>query len=244
MARNIIRPNDYLLRTAALASSFPVTFSAWYNEDNIGNGSLMSMSKEIDNTHYMSLVYVQGVDLRLQAIDGASQAVANTTAAPTANVWEHGCGVLAAQNDFRVYLNGGNKGTSSTDIGGFPSGMVNTTLGVLKRSALVNQYDGQLAESAIWSAALTDAEVAMLALGYSPLFVRPQSLISYWSLIGRTNPEIDLVGGYDMTLVSAPPTVAHVPVIYPVTPPTFAPPPLRGPRHGVSVYTLGGLVSV
>jgi hypothetical protein len=56
----------------------------------------------------------------------------------------------------------------------------------------------------------------MLAAGFSPLFVRPQSLVAYWPLI-RDNDN-DIVGGYDMTAYNTPTVAAHPPVIYPVSP--------------------------
>jgi hypothetical protein len=40
----------------------------------------------------------------------------------------------------------------------------------------------------------------LLSLGYSPLFVRPQSLVAYWPLIGRNSPELELIGGQGGTL--------------------------------------------
>ena len=81
-----------------------------------------------------------------------------------------------------------------------------------------NSMDGYMAEAAVWNVALTSAEVSVLSKGYSPLLVRPQSIVSYWPLIGRTSPEIDLVGGYGMTLVNAPTTAAHPRIIYPTSP--------------------------
>ena len=60
--------------------------------------------------------------------------------------------------------------------------------------------------------ALTDAEAAILAAGYSPLFVRPQSIRAYWPLIRGS---ADRVGGFALTEHNAPTVEDQSPVIYP-----------------------------
>lgn len=60
------------------------------------------------------------------------------------------------------------------------------------------------AEWAFWDVKLTLAECEILADGYSPLFVQPQSLISYLPLFGNASPEIDIVGGHNGTLTGSP----------------------------------------
>jgi hypothetical protein len=76
---------------------------------------------------------------------------------------------------------------------------------------------GSIAEAAIWNVALTDAKVAILAAGFSPLFVDPQSLVAYWPLVRDTDD--DVVGGYDMTAYNTPTVASHPPkIFYPVSP--------------------------
>jgi hypothetical protein len=45
--------------------------------------------------------------------------------------------------------------------------------------------------------------------------VRPASLVYYVPLIGRHSPEIDIVGGIDMTVSGTPAASAHPRVFYP-----------------------------
>lgn len=42
--------------------------------------------------------------------------------------------------------------------------------------------EGDISEVGYWNVALTDADVAVLAKGVSPLLVRPEGLVAYWSL--------------------------------------------------------------
>jgi hypothetical protein len=75
--------------------------------------------------------------------------------------------------------------------------------------------NGRLAECAIWNVALTAAEIASLVKAFSPLLIRPASLVAYWPLIGRHDPEICPKGGFDMTLTNTPTTAAHPRIIMP-----------------------------
>jgi hypothetical protein len=74
---------------------------------------------------------------------------------------------------------------------------------------------GNIAHPAIWNVALTDAEVAMLASGLSPLRVRPQSLIFYLPTLGRDSPEIDIIGAQTFTVHGATASSNEPPFIWP-----------------------------
>lgn len=66
-----------------------------------------------------------------------------------------------------------------------------------------NYFTGQLAHCTVWAAALTDAEVEVLAAGLLPTRVRSASLTAYWSLSGKDSPETDIVGRNDLTVTNA-----------------------------------------
>jgi len=69
---------------------------------------------------------------------------------------------------------------------------------------------GTIAEPAIWNVALTDAEIASLAAGFTPDQIRPQSLQFYAPLVRNL---IDVRGGRTITNVGSA-TVATHPRIY------------------------------
>ena len=74
-------------------------------------------------------------------------------------------------------------------------------------------FTGNLAEIAMWSVTLTDAEIAALATGVRPNRVRPAAVVGYWPLWGVSSPEPDVSGnGYTLTLVGSPPQANHAPV--------------------------------
>lgn len=75
-------------------------------------------------------------------------------------------------------------------------------------------FVGRLAEVAVWSTYLTDAEQAALAKGVCPKLVSPQSLVFYCPLIGRNSPETDFKGGLTGT-VTGTSTETHPRIYYP-----------------------------
>jgi hypothetical protein len=146
-----------------------------------------------------------------QTYDGTTNALATGATLVTAGVWQHVAATYASASSRSVYLNGANKVTNTATA--TPTNVVETDIGALwNASAPLLFFDGSLAEIATWSVALTDTDVAVLALGVSPLFVRPDALISYWPLYGSYSPEIDLVGRADLTVTGA--SVSMHPLVY------------------------------
>jgi Concanavalin A-like lectin/glucanases superfamily len=134
---------------------------------------------------------------------GGTSAV-STISHSQANVWEHAAAVFGSNTSRAAYLNGGNKGTAT--LSATPAGLNELFIG----NDIFNDYhDGAIADAAIWAAALDDYEIAALALGVSPLLIRPSALVAYWPLVGVTSPEIDLIGRRELTVTGA--TIAPQP---------------------------------
>jgi hypothetical protein len=193
--------SQYLERTSAVVTAAPLTMSCWFNTATAASQMLMTLSSNNGsgfNEFDMSLSSALAVNAG--TVDGVSTSQANSTTNGTSGAWNHACAVYAAANSRAAYVNGGSKGTETTSR--TPSSLIRTGIG--RRVGLNNTYmNGLIAEAAIWDVALTDAEVAVLAARACPLLVRPGNLVSYWPLIGRFSPEIDLVGGLDLTVTGA-----------------------------------------
>ena len=88
---------------------------------------------------------------------------------------------------------------------------------------------------AFWAATLTDAEVASLAAGYSPLFIRRDALKAYWSLVRReavgSDQWRDWMNHYHFNEVNGSATGVHPPGI--IDP--------EGIIMGVPITTVGNL---
>jgi hypothetical protein len=147
--------------------------------------------------------------------------------------WNTLGGVLDyANDDLYVYLNGTLE--SSLNVGWGVSNYTHSTstrdddtFGVFDGDGFIHPADGNLAEVALWTTALGQADFDTYNLGYSPLFIKRESLLGYWHLFGRSSPESERINGLAGTVTGAT-WAAHPRVIYPskqriVTPETSSP---------------------
>ena len=207
--------SEYCYRDGAPATAAPLTMACWFYSDDITILQIPMYlgDKDQDNVHFFELQLagnVAGDPVRASASD-AGNSTAASSAGYSANTWHHACAVFAAADSRSAYIDGGNKGSNA--VARTPAGIDRVAIGARADSAPGSYMSGRVAEPAIWNVALTDTEVASLAAGYSPLFIRPQNLVAYWSLI--RDEDQDRVGGYDLTAVNAPSIASHVPIRYP-----------------------------
>ena len=182
-----------------------------------------------------------GDPLYLEARAGGTSSYARTTTGYSINTWHHSCAVVASATDRRVFIDGGSKDTETVTRN--PT-ITTTAIGVnLHGGTAYNGMVGAMAEAAIWDVALTDAEVAIVASGISPLLMRPNDLVAYWPIIGRTSPEIDIFGGYDMSITGGSMAAApHPRIAYPSHKTYQIPPYIVNPIVNVNTLVLNGVV--
>ena len=184
MARSFANASsEYLRVSSAVVTATPLTLACWFNVNNVtAEHTLISICDDATNTNMFALNAsgVQAGDpVRAYATTGVG-AFAVTTTGYTASTWHHAAGVFTSSTDRAAFIDGGSKGTATDDL--TPTGLDRTAIAVLDRLSPASYVDGEIAEAAIWDAALTDGEVASLAAGYSPLLIRPTSLKAYWPL--------------------------------------------------------------
>ena len=196
------------LEHGADIQSRPVTVVGWFKSDDVtGVYNLLKMVDTSDTTHYRQCRVLGSIaGDPIGAIESAgSGAEARTTTGYSAGTWHHFIAIFQAQNDRRIYIDGGSTATQTSFKS--PGGIDNVILG----DGLV-----ALAECAMYSNFVpTSGELAALAGGYAPTCVRPDRLVAYWPLFGKTDPEIDVIGGYAMTAVGTPTATPHPRIIYP-----------------------------
>ena len=145
-----------------------------------------------------------------QANASSSPGAATTTAADSTGVWHHACAVFASSTSRSIYLDGTNKITNTTSITPSSGSITGTRIG----DSDADCFDGDLAEVAIWNAALSDAEVASLfvsnGVGVYPTDVKVANLVAYWPVLGSSSPEPDDVGSNDLTLFNSPASSTHL----------------------------------
>lgn len=216
--------SEYLEINQAVLSGTPLAMTCRFNSNDEGalTQSLMGIFHTDSNSEILYLG-IQGSyfeidhEVRVAVSASASWGIAKSTAKYTINTWHHICGLFVSSTDRRVLLDGGNKGTNTTNL--TPAGLDITTIGVIKRLAISCYMSGQVAEAAIWDlsnwpgATASDKAdnferiIPSLAKGFSPLFY-PLGLIAYWPLVRGIN---DKVGGFNMiasgTVVSPHPRI-------------------------------------
>lgn len=148
---------------------------------------------------------------------GSTVRIESATAAAKANQWQHVFWSFVAANStgLQLWIDGAEDANSPADVSTLGDmGNSNEVIRVGEASNGSGDRDGRVAELAFWDVVLTDPEIIALSKAYSPLLIRPASLIFYASLIGRNSPELDIVGGTSGTLTGTA-NIAHPRIIYP-----------------------------
>ncbi|OGU80429.1 MAG: hypothetical protein A2W11_00760 [Ignavibacteria bacterium RBG_16_35_7] len=206
--------SEYLEIDSSVITTQPLTMAAWvYSDSATLLQAILSVADKDSATklHFLELAgTIAGDPVRMASITVGSPSYAATTTGYSVNTWHHAAGVVSASNARAAYIDGGSEGTDATEED--PGAVLDrTSIGRLGDSTPAQYFSGNIAEAAVWNIALTIGEIAILAKGFSPLFVRPQNLVAYWPLI-NTN-DIDIVGGFNMTAFNTPSVATH-PRIY------------------------------
>lgn len=212
--------SDTLLNatTPLSATQDELTIAAWVMPDEaiveIAAASVDSGATQVFHSVGLSNTH------QAQAISrsGGTIGTSTTAGAITINTWGHIASVVTplggspgTSTARQAFLNGTAGTANTTDVA--VASQDNISVGFRNNSTPTGFFSGRIAEVAFWSVALTDAEIAILALGYSPLFVRPASLVFYAPLVRDLQ---DIRGGRTLT-ASGTAVADHPRIIYPWT---------------------------
>jgi hypothetical protein len=220
--------NQYLQNGAAPLSGIPLSLVTWFNSDDATIlGAIMQIGDASAQSRFSldAAGTVGGDPILASAVEpvGPTFGTATSTAGFTANTWHHAAGVFTNATSRAAFIDGGNKGTDVTNV--TPTNLDNVTIGAQGHSGGVfSHFSGSIAEAAIYNIALSDAEVALLAKGFSPLFIRPEALVAYWPLIRAA--DLDWMADFNMTAFNGPTVSPHPQEIVHPIPTTTAPPSL------------------
>lgn len=211
MALNFVAASSQnLSRGGAVVLASPVTFHAVIRPTTHAAVNDI-LSVDDGATALNAFLLRQDATGHIQALaDSAGSFSSSVTAGTATNgAWAYAGAVFASSTSRTAYLNGT---AATTDVVSITPGgtLANTHIGAAFSPQ--NFYNGDIAEVAIWSIALSAADMSALALGVSPLLIHPEALVSYWSLL---NNGIELIKHADVTLNNGPTVVAHPPVYNP-----------------------------
>lgn len=199
----------------SISPALGYSMSAWfYPTSSTSTQCIAGIARSTTNSnsvHLLSGGSLSGDPVRIQA---GSQFATSTTGF-NLNAWNHvgGYARAASGTDARgILLNGGGKGTST----GLSTPEVADRIMVGRRSASTPDlyFDGRVAEFAIWSVVLEDAEFIALAQGVPAWEIRTESLYGYWPLFGEDSPENDWSpNNRTLSLTNSPGKVDHPPIL-------------------------------
>lgn len=178
---------ELLTNDAAVKTAPPMSMVAWFNSHNISQDIKIVVIAHhgfVDDSFALEIVSAPNPRITAMTANfgtGTSRAIA--TLDYTVDTWHHAAGTWGSSTDRNIFMDGGNtaQNTESRTPANTPT---RTWLG--GRSLPENSFDGDLAEVAMYDVKLTAEEVAAIASGMSPLSVRPEALLAYWPLHGRT----------------------------------------------------------
>lgn len=220
MARSFAGSPDRLVAASAAVTAYPITMSCWLNTNSVtSNQVAMAVAAAATDNARFELRLNSSGQAQARAVDSTGTSAGISSAALSASTWYHAGAVFVGDANRTVYLNGtGTSHTTSRTVD--PSSFTTMTVGCVTTLAgsFGSYFSGDIAEPAIWSVALTADEISLLASGYSPLFVRPQSLVFYAPLFGRagaSGDEEDWSNGRTLVQTSSPAVADHPRIIYP-----------------------------
>ena len=139
------------------------------------------------------------------------------TASP--NPWSHQAVIFAESDSRTCYVNGtGNSFNNVNNNTQTLSDMDIIGIGYGPTSGANRLMKGEMAECALYSVALDAKDVDALAAGFSPLFIKPESLLGYWPLGGplaSAASGVDVLGLRNLSETGTLTEAAHPQVYYP-----------------------------
>ena len=155
-------------------TGYPFTLVGWFRVPSVSSAVTLMRIDNMATTSFHAIAYEGQLAGQAAAVSKVEDTgAARSTLAMTPGQWQHVVGVFEAHNSRRVYLDGGNMGSTSSSrvfdgANLFRAGNINSS----------NMVD--LAEFAIFASVLTDAEIVMLARG-CPVLCLPSAngLLTY-----------------------------------------------------------------
>jgi len=206
MARDFESSNEDHIEVGDIAAlnitGDEVTLSVWIRAESF-TSEMKILAKWSDAGGAFSyLLSADGVGNNkvLFAVHTGSQTLTIGTTSMGTGTWFHLAGTYDGAT-IRAYLDGIEE-NSAAKTGNITSNTAPVRIGVGSGATDEQPFDGDIGHCAIWDAPLTAGEIKSLATGINPLKIRAENLLFYAPVNGQ-DPEYDVVGGLDLTVVGA-----------------------------------------
>lgn len=173
----------------------PFTIGGWMRRNGgVGTGGTLVAIDTAAASARWQVTINSSLQANALASDGTTTGQSISTATLADLTWTHVGGVFASNASRTSYMDGVASTPDTTSV--------NVTADSLRVGARVSAgsegvyFNGDLAHVAIWAAALSTAEMLMLAKGLSPLLIRPGALLRYFPMDDNSLDLYDVIGGY------------------------------------------------
>lgn len=199
MSVNLNGTSQYLRYAGTIGYTAPYTQACWAKLDSASAVQVLMghMSSSVNGTR--QAIMARG-DVAGDPIESnKSGDTARTTSGYSVSTWFHACEVFTATNNRDIYINGGSSTNDTTS--GVPS-CNRFAIGANWGASSVQFYaDGLIAFPAVWSVALTAAEIAALAAGLPPWECQRDNLVECWMLTADAD---GLLGAFNLSPQGSP----------------------------------------
>lgn len=201
-------------KTGLTALSAPLTMSAWLKLDALSAASAIAF--QLSGGTWVTYWFVWDTSIDKWYFGGRNggtdfRAQQTSTAGTD---WMHMVGVAASSTSRKLFINGVEEAENTSSV---PISCTVLSVGFRTDGAVPSSggayFAGQVADAAVWTSALTAAQVASLAAGASPLVVAPADLRLYAPL--RNGSGVDLKAATALSSYGTPTAGVSHPRLYP-----------------------------
>lgn len=215
MGRQFVAASSQRLESSSVpVAAVPLTLALWVMPRTFtSTGGLFGIHNNGSPLDHFRVLNNSSGTASAQAASSGSFGTANSSRSMTLSAWNHVAGVFTSSTSRACFVNGAGKGTNATNI--TPGALTHVITGAHRGSSPDTYsvyHNGIIASPAIWSVALTDAEIRQLAQGADPRTIRPQNLVAFWPLdTPGSTVEFDqnpfAPRRYDLTVTGATPAI-------------------------------------
>ena len=198
MSRTFDGTDDVIEVVSTIVTAYPLTLLAWFKSTATTTGQVVvGLSRTGGAGQGRKLIYLNGDGtLRLYAQNNGASSSFPSSGTYSSGVWTHAAAVFAANNDFRIYRDGGNVGSDTSTV---DFGTINTfKVGADDSAAPSNFMDGSVAFVHIYNRALSVNEIKQLMRFPGSISL---GLKGFLELLGA-NPEFDYSGNGNNGMVT------------------------------------------
>ncbi len=212
MARGVFSTSNYFQLASAPVTAVPLTMACWFRTTATGTYQTLvniNNSASANARNAFSLRKDSSNFVSFEASDATSFTSVAAPGTVALNTWNHAAGVATSATSRVAYYNGAASSVSA--VSRIPVSVNRTTAGAKNSNGAIGDpaTTTTIAEIGIWNVALTSIEISSLAVGASPLLVRPSALVAYWPLVGVNSPENNIVSTVAFPIIGTISSFAH-----------------------------------